>query len=79
MSVADVAARLATSLDAGLSGEEATRRLATHGPNELEAADVIAPWQILLAQFKNVLILILLVAVVWGAQNWFMRRGCIRE
>jgi P-type Ca2+ transporter type 2C len=63
MSVADVAARIATSLDAGLSGEEAARRLATHGPNELEAADVIAPWQILLAQFKNVLILILLVAV----------------
>jgi Ca2+-transporting ATPase len=46
-----------------LSGEEAARRLATHGPNELEAADVVAPWQILLAQFKNVLILILLVAV----------------
>jgi Ca2+-transporting ATPase len=46
-----------------LSNEEAARRLAAHGPNELEAADVIAPWQILLAQFKNVLILILLVAV----------------
>jgi Ca2+-transporting ATPase len=46
-----------------LSNEEAARRLAAHGPNELEAADVIAPWQILLAQFRNVLILILLVAV----------------
>jgi P-type Ca2+ transporter type 2C len=46
-----------------LSHEEATRRLAVHGPNELEGGDVITPWQILLAQFKNVLILILLVAV----------------
>jgi Ca2+-transporting ATPase len=46
-----------------LSNEEAARRLAAHGPNELEAAEVIAPWRILLAQFKNVLILILLVAV----------------
>ena len=61
--VADVAARLETSPSSGLSNEEAARRLAAHGPNELEAADVIAPWQILVAQFKNVLILILLVAV----------------
>jgi Ca2+-transporting ATPase len=61
--VADVAARLESSPSSGLSNEEAARRLAAHGPNELEAADVIAPWQILLAQVKNVLILILLVAV----------------
>jgi Ca2+-transporting ATPase len=67
MSVAEVAGRLETSPDAGLSGEEAARRLAAHGPNELEAAAVIAPWQILLAQFKNVLILILLVAVGFSA------------
>jgi Ca2+-transporting ATPase len=63
MNVADVAADLETSPSSGLSDEEAARRLVAHGPNELEAADVIAPWQILLAQFKNVLILILLVAV----------------
>jgi Ca2+-transporting ATPase len=63
MNVADVAAHLETSPSSGLSNEEAARRLAAHGPNELEAADVIAPWQILLAQFRNVLILILLVAV----------------
>jgi Ca2+-transporting ATPase len=67
LSVAEVAARLETSPDAGLSSEEAAQRLAAHGPNELEAADVIAPWQILLAQFKNVLILILLVAVGFSA------------
>jgi P-type Ca2+ transporter type 2C len=63
MNVADVAAHLETSPSSGLSNKEAARRLAAYGPNELEAADVIAPWQILLAQFKNVLILILLVAV----------------
>jgi P-type Ca2+ transporter type 2C len=63
MNVADVAAHFETSPSSGLSNEEAALRLAAHGPNELEAADVIAPWQILLAQFKNVLILILLVAV----------------
>jgi P-type Ca2+ transporter type 2C len=67
LSVAEVAARLETSPDAGLSSKEAAQRLAAHGPNELEAADVISPWQILFAQFKNVLILILLVAVGFSA------------
>jgi Ca2+-transporting ATPase len=63
MEVADAAARLETSPSSGLSNAEAEKRLAAHGPNELEAADVIRPWQILLAQFRNVLILILVVAV----------------
>jgi P-type Ca2+ transporter type 2C len=58
-----VAARLDTRLDAGLSDVEAKRRLAGYGPNELEAARAILPWKLLLEQFRNVLILILLVAV----------------
>jgi Ca2+-transporting ATPase len=59
----DVAARLGTSTDAGLSGGEAARRLARYGPNELAAARVVPAWRLLLDQFRNVLILILLVAV----------------
>jgi P-type Ca2+ transporter type 2C len=59
----EVAARLDTRQDAGLSEAEAKRRLAAYGPNELEAARAVAPWKLLLEQFKNVLILILLVAV----------------
>jgi Ca2+-transporting ATPase len=54
---------LGTSPDSGLSGEEAARRLAQYGPNELPAARTVAPWRLLLEQFKNVLILILLAAV----------------
>jgi Ca2+-transporting ATPase len=50
------------SAPTGLSGAEATRRLAEYGPNELEAVGRISPWTILLAQFKNVLIIILLIA-----------------
>ena len=46
-----------------MSSEDAARRLAEHGPNELAASGRISPWSLLLAQFKNVLILILLVAV----------------
>jgi len=46
----------------GLSGAEASRRLSEYGANELQAAHRISAWEILLEQFKNVLILILLAA-----------------
>jgi P-type Ca2+ transporter type 2C len=55
--------RLGARLDSGLSREEARRRLDEYGPNELETGQVVAPWRLLLDQFKNVLILILLAAV----------------
>ncbi|HET9509064.1 MAG TPA: cation-translocating P-type ATPase [Gaiellaceae bacterium] len=63
----EVAARLETSATRGLGGEEAARRLAEHGPNEIQAARRVPPWRLLLDQFKNVLILILLVAVALSA------------
>jgi len=47
---------------AGLDPGEAAERLERHGPNELRAARRIPPWRILLDQFRNVLILILLAA-----------------
>ncbi len=59
----EVAARLDTSLDTGLSKEEARGRLDQYGANQLETARAAPPWKLLLEQFKNVLILILLVAV----------------
>src|SRR5512141_3227849 len=53
-----------TSQPGGLSGAEAVERMSQYGPNELQAAHRISPWEILLEQFKNVLILILLGATV---------------
>ena len=55
------------STPSGLSGAEASRRLATHGPNELQGVRRVSPWTLLLAQFKNVLIIILLIATVLSA------------
>lgn len=52
---------------AGLSSSEAARRLEEYGPNELQAARPISPWAIFLEQFKNVLIIILLAAVLLSA------------
>ena len=59
----EAAAQLETSVTRGLSRAEAARRLLEHGPNELAAAQRQSPWALLLEQFTNVLILILLVAV----------------
>ena len=53
---------LGTDLVGGLDKTEAQRRLAEHGPNELRAAQPISPWHILGEQFKNILIIILLMA-----------------
>jgi P-type Ca2+ transporter type 2C len=63
LEVEEVAARLATSPTSGLSSQEATSRLGQHGPNELTTTGGTSPWRLLLDQFRNVLILILLVAV----------------
>ena len=46
----------------GLSGADAVLRLSEYGANEIQAAKRISAWEILLEQFKNVLILILLGA-----------------
>jgi len=51
----------------GLSHGEAQRRLAQFGPNELAEKKKISPWVIFFEQFKNFLIIILLVAVALSA------------
>ncbi len=51
----------------GLSNEEAQRRLVQFGPNELAAKKKISPWAIFFEQFKNFIIIILLVAVILSA------------
>lgn len=55
------------SAPAGLTSAEAAIRLTQHGPNELQAAPRISPWTLLFEQFKNVLIVILLVATLLSA------------
>src|SRR5918997_6346670 len=55
------------STPSGLTTPEAVRRLAEFGPNELQAAGRVSPWAILLGQFKNVLIVILLLATALSA------------
>jgi P-type Ca2+ transporter type 2C len=63
VTVDEAIAQLATS-PLGLSRSEVSERLHIHGPNELQSLDRESVWHVLAAQFKNVLILILLGATV---------------
>jgi Ca2+-transporting ATPase len=56
----------------GLSQNEAVERTTKYGPNEIQAAHRVSPWEILFEQFKNVLILILLGAT---AISFFLGHG----
>jgi P-type Ca2+ transporter type 2C len=62
-----------TALDtraAGLSEGEATERLARYGRNELQAERPVPAWKTVLAQFTDVLVLLLIVAVLVSAALW---------
>jgi len=50
--------------ETGLTDAEAKKRLEKYGPNELQVEGGISPLQILIAQFKDVLVIILLVATL---------------
>ncbi len=58
---------LSSDLTNGLSAGEAAERFKKYGPNELLVVHRISPWTLLLSQFKNALIIILLVATVLSA------------
>jgi magnesium-transporting ATPase (P-type) len=64
LEVGDVAARLGTDPDVGLSSTDADERLGRHGPNALEAERPTPTWRVVLVQFTSPLIAILLVAAV---------------
>ena len=61
LSVNDVLTKLDVDPSRGLSTEEAAARLKTYGPNALMASKKASPWRLLLAQFQNVLVIILLL------------------
>lgn len=66
MSADDVSRILKTDLF-GLNEDEAIRRLREFGPNELVAEERESPIRLLLEQFKNLLIVILIFATIFSA------------
>jgi Ca2+-transporting ATPase len=66
----DVLATYETDAGSGLSREQAQRRLASHGRNELAADEQIPAWRKLLAQFTDVLVILLIIAGAVSAGLW---------
>ena len=67
----DVLAKLSSNA-AGLSQKEADQRLQSFGPNELPEGKTTSIFEILLKQFKNWLVIILIIAAViswWAGQH----------
>jgi Ca2+-transporting ATPase len=70
----DVADALATDVERGLTDDDARRRLARDGRNELATEPPVPAWRRFAAQFQDVLVILLLVATAVSAAVWFYQR-----
>ena len=70
MAIEQVVKVLDTDPQRGLTEEDVKRRLEKYGANEMKREDAVSPFTLFVNQFKNVLIIILLIAIVP-----FSRRG----
>jgi Ca2+-transporting ATPase len=73
-SVAELAEALAVDPEAGLSTAEAASRRARYGANELTAEPPEPAWRKLLAQFTDVLVILLIAAAALSAGLWALER-----
>jgi Ca2+-transporting ATPase len=68
--VDDVIAALASDARQGLTDDDARARLARFGHNELVAEQPVPAWRRFLAQFQDVLVILLLIATAISAGLW---------
>jgi P-type Ca2+ transporter type 2C len=68
--VSDVATALGTDLHAGLTAQAAASRLALEGPNSLRSAPRVPAWRRALAQLRDPLVYLLLVAAAVALAAW---------
>jgi Ca2+-transporting ATPase len=69
-----VVAAFGSDVALGLSLAEARQRLIRCGPNRLRSAPPTPWWRRLLEQFQSLLVIILLVATVISAAEWFLQQ-----
>jgi Ca2+-transporting ATPase len=72
--VAQVLAALASDGERGLSEAEAPKRLENIARNELAAEDAVPAWRRFLAQFTDVLVVLLLMATAISTGLWWYER-----
>ncbi|PWC06174.1 cation-translocating P-type ATPase [Mycetocola zhujimingii] len=68
----ELADQLGVDPTVGLTSDEAARRLAADGPNELRGKAPVPVWRKLLAQFEDPLIYLLLAAVAISLAAWIV-------
>ena len=68
----EVAGHFGADLEAGLTSDEAARRLAADGANELRASPPVAAWRRVLAHFQDPLVYLLLAAIVIALAAWMI-------
>ena len=74
LSVDEALTAFATDARNGLSEAEALARLEKYGKNELTAEKPVPAWRKFLAQFHDVLVILLLIATGIAAGLWFYER-----
>ncbi len=72
--VAEVLAALGVQAQTGLTQAEAQARLQKYGRNELTAEKPVPAWRKFLAQFQDVLVVLLLIATAISAVLWLYER-----
>ncbi|HSJ87342.1 MAG TPA: cation-translocating P-type ATPase [Anaerolineales bacterium] len=70
----EVLASLETNSQRGLSEPEADARLSQYGKNELTAEKPVPGWKRFLAQFQDVLVILLIIATLISAGLWLYER-----
>jgi len=70
----DTIVALGTDAQSGLTGVEARARLARFGPNELAPEKGVPAWRRFLAQFRDILVVLLLVATAVSVALWAYER-----
>jgi Ca2+-transporting ATPase len=73
-SVEEVASALGTDPEHGLSEAEAAARLQRFGRNELASTPPVSAWKRFLAQFKDLLVILLLIATAISVAFWVIER-----
>src|SRR5262245_21602113 len=70
----DVIAALGSDARQGLTDEDARARVERFGRNELAAEKPVPAWRRFLAQFQDVLVILLLIATAISAGLWVIER-----
>src|SRR5689334_19736585 len=72
--VAATATALGSDVERGLGDDEVRARLTQYGPNELAAEPPVPAWRRFLAQFRDVLVVLLLIATAISTMLWVFER-----